>query len=83
MLEKVSATRHRDDGAGPDPRAGLSEGRLALVHRYMIDAEEAKERARAEGEKNAARAHANAWATAVAAENQTVEETSNGNGADN
>ena len=41
-------TTHRGNGSDSQPIAGLSDGRLALVHRYMIDAEEAEVLARAE-----------------------------------
>src|SRR5689334_2615493 len=45
MLGKVrTPLTHPANGSDPQPKTGLSEGRLALVHRYMIDAEEAEAR---------------------------------------
>jgi hypothetical protein len=41
VLEKVRPTTHRGNGSGPEPEVGLSERRLSLVHRYMVDAEQA------------------------------------------
>ena len=49
---------HPANGSDPQPGTGLSEGRLALVHRYMIDAEEAEARKLAAAEQAAARARA-------------------------
>lgn len=43
MLEKVRPNTHRENGPDLQPEAGLSEGRLALVYRYMVDAEEAEQ----------------------------------------
>ena len=68
MLGKVRPTTHRGNGSDPQPRAGLSEGRLALVHRYMVDAEEAEARARAAAETDEARAPQEASAAAAARE---------------
>ena len=42
MLGRVRPTTHRGNGSASEPEVGLSDGRLALVHRYMIDAEEAE-----------------------------------------
>jgi hypothetical protein len=47
MLGKVRLSAHDRNGS----EAGLSEGRLALVHRYMIDAEEAEARAQLVAQK--------------------------------
>ena len=44
VLEKVRPITHRGNGSDPEPEVGLSEGRLSLVHRYMVDAEEARTR---------------------------------------
>jgi hypothetical protein len=60
MLGKVRPSTHRGNGSDPQTKSGLSEGRLALVHRYMIDAEEAEARARAGAEEDAVRARAQA-----------------------
>lgn len=58
MLEKVRPTTHRESGQDSEPETGLSEGRLALVHRYMVDAEEADLAASAPGKSNTERAPA-------------------------
>ena len=59
MLGKVRRPiTHRTDGSDPQPKAGLSDGRLSLVHRYMIDAEEAEARKCAAAEEVEARAGA-------------------------
>jgi fused signal recognition particle receptor len=47
VLGKVRPTTHRENGSESEPDTGLSDGRLALVHRYMIDAEEAEAQASA------------------------------------
>lgn len=73
MLGKVRPTAHRGNGSDPQPDAGLSEGRLALVHRYMIDAEEAEARVRAAAEKDAARPRQET-------RHEAVEEVARGNG---
>ena len=69
---------HPANGSDPQPRAGLSEGRLALVQRYMIDAEEAEARKLAAAEEAAVRARAEAREreaqTAAAAEEQARRE---------
>jgi hypothetical protein len=57
VLGKVRPTTHRGDEPTLEPEVGLSDGRLALVHRYMIDAEEAEAR-RAAVETDAAPAQA-------------------------
>lgn len=62
MLGKVRPSTHRGNGSDPQPKPGLTEGRLALVHRYMIDAEEAEAKARAAAEEDAVRARAQAQA---------------------
>jgi hypothetical protein len=79
MLEKVrTSTTHPANGSDPQPKAGLSEGRLALVQRYMIDAEEAEARKLAAAEEAAARARAEAQEreaqAAAAAEEQARRE---------
>ena len=51
---------HPANGSDPQPEAGLSEGRLALVHRYMIDAEEAEVRKLAAAKEAEVRARAEA-----------------------
>jgi hypothetical protein len=56
VLGKVGSLTHRHNGSAPEPRTSLAEERLALVERYMIDAEEAEARARAAAEKAAAQA---------------------------
>lgn len=65
MFEKVRPTTHRGNGSDSLPKAGLSDGRLALVHRYMIDAEEAEGLARDAAEKAEARAREEASAAAA------------------
>ena len=61
MLGKVQPPMtHPANGSDPQPKAGLSEGRLALVHRYMIDAEEAEARKLAAAEEADVRARAEA-----------------------
>lgn len=67
MLGKVRPTTHRENGADPQPKAGLSEGRLALVHRYMVDAETAEAKARVEAEMQETRARAEEQARREAA----------------
>src|SRR5690242_1130285 len=54
VLGKVRPTTHRGNRSASEPLSGLSDGRLALVQRYMIDAEEAEARARPAAEKNEA-----------------------------
>lgn len=74
MLGKVRPTTRRANGSAPLPAAGLSKARLDLVHRYMIDAEEAETRERsAAAEQEEARVRADAQARA-AAEEQTRRE---------
>lgn len=46
---------HRLDGSGREAETHLSEDRLALVQRYMIDAEEAEARAQRTAEERARR----------------------------
>ena len=61
MLGKVRAPMtHPANGSDPQPETGLSAGRLALVHRYMIDAEEAEVRKLAAAEEADVRARAEA-----------------------
>jgi hypothetical protein len=55
VLGKVRPTINRGNGTDPQQKAGLTEGRLALVHRYMIDAEAAEARAQTEAARTAAR----------------------------
>jgi hypothetical protein len=79
MLEKVRPPiTHPANGSDPQPEAGLSEGRLALVHRYMIDAEEAETRKLAAARKAEVRARAEAQEreaqAAAAAEEQARRE---------
>jgi hypothetical protein len=45
VLGKVRIPTHRGNGSAEQPTVGLSGDRLALVERYMIDAEEAEARA--------------------------------------
>jgi len=61
----VRPTTHRGNGSDSQPIAGLSDGRLALVHRYMIDAEEAEVLARAAAENGEARAREETGAAAL------------------
>lgn len=71
VLEKVRPTTHRGNGSDREPEAGLSEGRLSLVHRYMVDAEQAE----ALGLEAAAKAEARATeARAAAAQEQARRE---------
>jgi succinoglycan biosynthesis transport protein ExoP len=51
VIRKVRPSTHRGDGEAPTPAAGLSEDRLTLVERYMIDAAEAESRAQAQAEE--------------------------------
>lgn len=51
MFAKVRPAIDRGTRSAPEPIAGLSEGRLALVHRYMIDAEEAEALAQTAAER--------------------------------
>lgn len=79
MLGKVRPPMtHPANGSDPQPEPGLSEGRLALVHRYMIDAEEAEVRKLAAAKEAAARARAEAQEreaqAAAAAEEQARRE---------
>jgi hypothetical protein len=46
VLGKGRPTVQRGDGSAPQPESGLSEARLALVHRYMVDADDEETRAR-------------------------------------
>jgi hypothetical protein len=67
VLGKVRVPTHRGNGSGPKPTTRLSEDRLALVQRYMVDAEEAEARAQAvsieaENAAQAAAENAKAWA---------------------
>lgn len=66
MLRKVRPTTHRENGSASQPKVGLSDGRLALVHRYMVDAEEAEARARTAAETDEAHARTRALADAAA-----------------
>lgn len=68
VLGKVRPTTHRGNGSASQPEAGLPEGRLALVHRYMIDAEEAETLAQSAAEKGDARAREEALVAAGAPE---------------
>jgi hypothetical protein len=45
VLGKARIPTHRGNGSAEQPTVGLSVDRLALVERYMIDAEEAEARA--------------------------------------
>jgi hypothetical protein len=71
VLEKVRPTTHRGIGSDPEPEAGLSEGRLSLVHRYMVDAEQAEALGLEAGAKEEARA---TEARAAAAQEQARRE---------
>src|SRR5579864_3695672 len=77
MLGKVRPPTRRANGSPP---AGLSEGRLALVERYMIDADEAEARAHAAAERDDAQLDADARAgkarTVSVAEEQARREAS-------
>lgn len=64
MLEKARPPKHRINRANSQEPAGLSEGRLALVQRYMIDADEAAAGMRATVERDDARLDARARDTA-------------------
>jgi len=62
----VRPTTQRGNGSAPQPKAGLSDGRLALVQQYMVDAEEAEALAEAEAENDdAPRARQEASVAAV------------------
>jgi hypothetical protein len=52
--------RPQRERSTPQPEAGLSDGRLALLDRYMADVEEAEARTRAAAEADQARAQAQA-----------------------
>ena len=64
---------HRENGSDSQPKAGLSEDRLALVYRYMIDAEQAEASGR-DAEEEEARTH-EAAAAAAAREQGAREDT--------
>lgn len=55
VLERVRPTTRR--GSDPEPEAGLSEGRLTLVHRYMVDAEQAEALGKEAVDEDEASAH--------------------------
>jgi hypothetical protein len=55
VLERVRPTARR--GSDPEREAGLSEDRLTLVHRYMVDAEQAEALGGEAVEKEEASAH--------------------------
>jgi colicin import membrane protein len=63
MFGKVRPTAHRGNGSELPPKAGLSEGRIALVQRYMLDAEEAEAGAQAAAERPEERPDAAGQAT--------------------
>ena len=44
---------HRENGSAPQPKTGLAKGRLALVHRYMVDAQQAEASGRDAAEEEA------------------------------
>jgi polysaccharide biosynthesis transport protein len=50
VFHKVRPPTHRGESETREPTVGLSEDRLTLVERYMIDAAEAESRARAQAE---------------------------------
>lgn len=54
MFRKVRPPAHRGERETREPTVGLSEDRLTLVERYMLDAEEAESRARAQAEEASA-----------------------------
>jgi colicin import membrane protein len=56
MFGKVRPTAHRGNGSELQPKAGLSEGRIALVQRYMHEAEESEAGAQPAAEKTEERA---------------------------
>jgi hypothetical protein len=66
VFEKVRPTTHRENGSDPEPEVGLSEGRLALVQRYMLDAEEAEARVQDAVEKTKTEAQRRSQLTAQA-----------------
>jgi hypothetical protein len=72
----VRPTTHGGNGSSDLQPNGLSEGRLALVQRYMIDAEEAEVFARANAQKAAAygREEASAAAALEGARRETAEQ---------
>jgi hypothetical protein len=71
VLGKVRPTTYRKSEPESEPEVGLSDGRLALVHRYMIDAEDAEAQALAAA--GAAEAHPRARVLANAAGRVAVE----------
>jgi hypothetical protein len=64
VLEKVRPIVHRENGSDPQPETGLAKDRLALVHRYMVDAQQA-EASRRDAEEQEARSHEAAPAAAA------------------
>jgi hypothetical protein len=65
VFGKLRPSTHRGNGSALQPKAGLSDGRLALVQQYMVDVEAAEGLTQAAAENDAAGAREEASAPAV------------------